>query len=89
MNELEILREQWSEQMFEARANGIDTESFEDWNHKRMARMEFFESFEAEREAASKEAAIKKANDDARMKFFNEWKNAESDPESIAEAMCS
>jgi uncharacterized radical SAM superfamily Fe-S cluster-containing enzyme len=83
MNELQILKEQWSEQMFEARANGIETESFEDWNHKRMARMEFFESFEAEREAT------KKANDDARMKFFNEWKNAESDPESIAEALAS
>ena len=42
MTELELLREQWSEQRFEQRANGIDTESFEDWNHKRMARMEFF-----------------------------------------------
>jgi uncharacterized radical SAM superfamily Fe-S cluster-containing enzyme len=83
MNELQLLKEQWSEQMFEARANGIETESFEDWNHKRMARMEFFESFEAEREAT------KKANDDARMEFFNEWKNAESDPESIAEALAS
>jgi hypothetical protein len=61
MTELELLREQWSEQMFEQRANGIDTESFEDWNHKRMARME----------------------------FFNEWKNASSDAESIAEARCS
>ena len=89
MTELELLKEQWSEQMFEARANGIETESFEDWNHKRMARMEFFESFEAEREATKKAIAIKKANDDARMKFFNEWKNAESDPESIAEALAS
>ncbi len=85
MNELELLREAWSEQMCEQRANGIQTESFEDWNHKRMARMEFFESFQAER----KDAAIKKANDEARMNFFNEWKNAESDAESIAEAMCS
>ena len=42
MTELELLKEAWAEQMFEARANGIDTESFEDWNHKRMARMEFF-----------------------------------------------
>ena len=88
MNELELLREQWSEQMFEARANGIDTESFEDWNHKRMARMEFFESFEAEREA-TKAAAVKKANDEARMEFFNEWKNATPHAEDIAEAMCS
>ena len=89
MNELEILKEAWAEQMFEARANGIQTDSFENWNHKRMARMEFFESFEAERESVKKDVAIKKANDDARMKFFNEWKNAESDPESIAEALAS
>jgi len=89
MTELELLKEAWAEQMFEARANGIGTESFEDWNHKRMARMEFFESFEAERKAAKKIDAIRKANDDARMKFFNEWKNAESDAESIAEARVS
>ena len=88
MNELELLKEAWAEQMFEARANGIQTESFDNWNHKRMARMEFFESFEAEREA-TKAAAVKKANDEARMNFFNEWKNAEADAESIAEAMCS
>jgi hypothetical protein len=61
MNELQLLKEQWSEQMWEQRANGIETESFEDWNHKRMIRME----------------------------FFNEWKNAESDAESIAEARVS
>ena len=88
MNELELLREAWAEQMCEQRANGIETESFEDWNHKRMVRMEFFESFQAEREA-TKAAAVKKANDEARMKFFNEWKNAESDAESIAEARVS
>ena len=85
MTELELLREQWSEQMFEQRANGIDTESFEDWNHKRMARMEFFESFEAERKAAKKIDAIRKANDEARAKFFNEWKNATPHAEDIAE----
>jgi len=89
MTKLELLKEQWSEQMFEQRANGIDTESFEDWNHKRMARMEFFKSFEAERKAAKKIAAIQKANADARMKFFNEWKNAKPDAESIAEARVS
>ena len=85
MTELELLKEAWAEQMFEQRANGIDTESFEDWNHKRMARMEFFESFEAERKAAKKIDAIRKANDDARMKFFNEWKNATPHAEDIAE----
>ena len=45
MNELELLREQWSEQMFEARANGIETESFDDWNLKRKARQSFFENW--------------------------------------------
>ena len=89
MTELELLKEAWAEQMFEQRANGIQTESFEDWNHKRMIRMEFFNSSQAEREAASKEAAVKRANDEARMKFFNEWKNAKPDAESIAEARCS
>ena len=89
MNELELLREAWSEQMWEQRANGIPTESFDDWNHKRMARMEFFKSFKEEREVADKDAAIKKANDEARMNFFNEWKNAEADAESIAEARVS
>ena len=89
MTELELLKEAHAEQMWECRANGIETESFEDWNHKRMARMEFFESFEAERKAAKKIAAVKKANDDARMKFFNEWKNAKPDAESIAEARVS
>ena len=87
-NETEFLREQFAEEMFERRANGFSTESFEDWNHKRMARMEFFESFQAEREA-TKAAAVKRANDAARMEFFNEWKNAESDAESIAEARVS
>lgn len=81
MNELELLREQWSEQMFEQRANGIETESFEDWNHKRMARMEFFDTVKSEREKAKKDAD--------RMAWFNEWNNAESDAESVAEALAS
>lgn len=45
MTELELLKEQWSEQMFEARANGIETESFEDWDLKRRARQSFFENW--------------------------------------------
>ena len=61
MNELQLLKEQWSEQMWEQRANGIETESFEDWNLKRKARLSFFEN----------------------------WKNASSDAESIAEARVS
>lgn len=42
MNELEILREQWSEQMWEQRANGIPTVSFEEWKARNKARAEFF-----------------------------------------------
>jgi hypothetical protein len=61
MTELELLKEQWAEQQFEARANGIPTESFEDWDLKRRARQSFFEN----------------------------WKNASSDAESIAEARVS
>jgi hypothetical protein len=61
MNELQLLKEQWSEQMWEQRANGIETESFEDWNLKRKARLSFFEN----------------------------WAKANSDPESIAEALAS
>ena len=45
MTELELLKEQWSEQMFEARANGIETEPFEDWDLKRRARQSFFENW--------------------------------------------
>ena len=61
MNELQLLKEAYAEQMWERRANGIETESFEDWDIKRKARLSFFEN----------------------------WKNAESDPESIAEARVS
>lgn len=61
MNELELLKEQWAEQQFEARANGIPTVSFEEWKRIQAARKTFFEN----------------------------WKNASSDAESIAEARVS
>lgn len=61
MNELQLLKEAYAEQMWERRANGIETESFEDWDLKRKARLSFFEN----------------------------WKNASSDSESIAEARVS
>jgi len=61
MNELQLLKEAYAEQMWERRANGIETESFEDWDLKRKARLSFFEN----------------------------WKNASSDAESIAEALAS
>jgi hypothetical protein len=61
MNELQLLKEAYAEQMWERRANGIETESFEDWDLKRKARLSFFEN----------------------------WKNASSDAESIAEARVS
>ena len=40
-----LLQEQYSEEMFERRANGIETESFEDWDLKRRARQSFFENW--------------------------------------------
>ena len=61
MTNIELLKEQYAEEMFERRANGIETESFEDWDLKRRARQSFFEN----------------------------WKNASSDAESIAEARVS
>jgi len=61
MNELQLLKEAYAEQMWERRANGIETESFEDWDLKRKARLSFFEN----------------------------WKNASCDAESIAEARVS
>jgi len=57
MNELELLKEQFAEEMWERKANGIETESFEKWK--------------------------------ARREFFQNWANANSDPESIAEALAS
>ena len=33
MNNLELLKEQYAEQMFEQRANGIPTISFEEWKN--------------------------------------------------------
>lgn len=45
MNNLELLKEQYAEQMFEQRANGIPTTSFEEWYKKREARRKFFEEW--------------------------------------------
>jgi hypothetical protein len=58
---MSIEREAYNEQMWEQRANGIPTITFEEWLAKKKATAE----------------------------FFNEWKNAKPDAESIAEAMCS
>lgn len=58
MSNTELLKEQYAEEMFERRANGIETVSFDDWNRSRIAR----------------------------LKFFEEWKNAKPDNEAIAEA---
>ena len=45
MNELQLLKEQYAEEMWERKANGIETESFDDWNLKRKARLSFFENW--------------------------------------------
>ncbi len=41
MTNTELLKEQYAEEMFERRANGIDTVSFEQWKKRR----EFIENF--------------------------------------------
>jgi hypothetical protein len=41
MNKIDILKEQFNEEMFERRANGIDTVSFEQYKKRR----EFIENF--------------------------------------------
>ena len=41
MNELQLLKEQYAEEMWERRANGIETESFDKWK----ARREFFQNW--------------------------------------------
>lgn len=45
MNELQLLKEQWSEQMWEQRANGIETITFEAWLAKKKATDEFFKNW--------------------------------------------
>lgn len=40
-----LLQEQYSEEMFERRANGIDTVPFETWQKQREARRKFFEEW--------------------------------------------
>ena len=45
MNNLELLKEQYAEQMFEQRANGIPTISFEEWYKRREARRKVFEEW--------------------------------------------
>ena len=54
---IELLKEQYAEEMWERRANGIETESFDKWK--------------------------------ARREFFQNWAEANADPESIAEALAS
>ena len=41
MNSIELLKEQYAEEMWERKANGIETESFEKWK----ARREFFQNW--------------------------------------------
>jgi len=41
MTNIELLKEQYAEEMWERRANGIETESFDKWK----ARREFFQNW--------------------------------------------
>jgi hypothetical protein len=42
MNELELLKEQYAEEMWERRANGIETMSFSDWQKRKILIAELF-----------------------------------------------
>ena len=42
MNELELLKEAYDEEMFERRANGIETMSFSDWQKRKILIAELF-----------------------------------------------
>ena len=50
MTEALLLREAYNEQMWERRANGIDTESFEVWFARREQHKAFFEAWNSQRE---------------------------------------
>ena len=43
---IDLEKEAWAEQQFEARANGIPTVSFEEWKRIQAARKTFFENWE-------------------------------------------
>lgn len=48
MSEALLLREAYNEQMWERRANGIDTESFEVWFARREQHKAFFEAWNSQ-----------------------------------------
>jgi hypothetical protein len=47
MNKEQLLKEQFNEEMFERRANGIDTETFANWKRQKVAMREFFNNWAA------------------------------------------
>lgn len=57
MNSIELLKEQYAEEMWERKANGIETESFEKWK----ARREFFQNW-AKANANAEDIAEAKAS---------------------------
>ena len=48
MSNFDLERELWAEQQFEARANGIETVSFEKWKARNEAIRNFFEEWNKE-----------------------------------------
>jgi|TARA_R110000764_G_scaffold221492_3_gene309928 hypothetical protein len=53
MNKELLEREAYNEQMFEQRANGIATITFEQWQARNKARDEFFKNWNAVREESA------------------------------------
>ena len=57
---IDLQKEAWAEQQFEARANGIPTVSFEEWKRRNEARRQFFanwNSAKADAEAIAEASA--------------------------------
>ena len=55
MNDIELLKERYAEEMWERKANGIETQSFESWKK----RIEFFQNWaEAKANAEDKAEAL-------------------------------
>ncbi len=44
MSNTELLKEQYAEEMFERRANGFETESFESWKARKEATLDYFQN---------------------------------------------
>ena len=59
---IDLQKEAWAEQQFEARANGIPTVSFEEWKRRNEARRQFFANWNSWNSAKADAEAIAEAS---------------------------